>query len=346
MNRMFESSHEPRAMNRGHTGLPGLITPIAFTICALLACWTARVIGAPVEPENVPDYSDWYQIEVIVFAPHHASGGDEAWPAADISYPPAMLAIAPSDPSELQPHNLWQLDLLLGGRPGTTATTEDAGVEEQFLFERRSRFHNAAAMIPETTPGAGGDEIDIEPVDLTELLDTDLPAPFQAVDAEERNLNGIARSLNRSSRYRLLKHIAWRQPVPVSDENSPVLIQAGERYADRFEVDGTLTVRRSRYLHVDADLWYTQFVQKYEQESPMPDIVSRLDSATLRQYPDLVEAARRKDNYLPIQAHTMRVSRRMRSSTLHYLDHPYFGVLIQIDDFTYTPPESAGLVGR
>lgn len=311
--------------------MSGRLRRIIGLVCAVLASCATRA------QEDIPDYSDWYQIEVIVFAPRQASGSDEAWPAADIGYPPAMLAIAPSDPAELRPYNLWQLDLLLAAGSVASGAT-DAGGQEQFLFEGRSRFRHRP-VIEDIAPDTDGTEPEAD-VDLTELLHTGLPAPFQAVPPGARNLNGIAGSLNRSSRYRLLEHIAWRQPVPASDEYLPVLIQAGERYADLFEVDGTLGVRRSRFLHVDADLWYTRFVQKYEQEAPMPDIVARFDPATLRQYPELVEAARRKDNYLPIQAHTMRVSRRMRSSTLHYLDNPYFGVLIQIDDFTYAPPET------
>ena len=36
---------------------------------------------------------------------------------------------------------------------------------------------------------------------------------------------------------------------------TPILIQAGSRYDDYFELDGTLSISRSRYLHLDADLY-------------------------------------------------------------------------------------------
>jgi len=135
-------------------------------------------------------------------------------------------------------------------------------------------------------------------------------------------------------------HSGWLQPVDTGAESIPVLIQTGDRYADFFEIEGTIAVSRSRFLHVDTDLWFTQFVTKSEQQPPLPDIVNSFDIDTRMKYRDLVEAERQRDNFVRIQSHSMRLSRRMRSATLHYLDNPYFGVLIQIDEFTYELPES------
>ena len=63
-----------------------------------------------------------------------------------------------------------------------------------------------------------------------------------------------------------------------------------------------------------------------------------MDPATRQQYPELVAAEEKKDNFVKVQTYRMKLSRRMRSATLHYLDNPYFGVLIEVNDFTYSPP--------
>jgi hypothetical protein len=36
---------------------------------------------------------------------------------------------------------------------------------------------------------------------------------------------------------------------------------------------------------------------------------------------------------LPAFSYQLQHSRRMRSATLHYIDHPRFGLLVQINDY-------------
>ena len=93
----------------------------------------------------------------------------------------------------------------------------------------------------------------------------------------------------------------------------------------RQELEGTLSIRRQRYLHVDADLRLTQFSQERlarpsEQEAPLKS-----------KYPDLYEAAQRGREYSPMAQFNLNESRRLRSGELHYLDHPALGVLLLVD---------------
>ena len=82
-------------------------------------------------------------------------------------------------------------------------------------------------------------------------------------------------------------------------------------------LDGTFTLRRGRFLHVDVDLGYTKTVNAEEPAATIgaPDVPPQ----TTRYYVRMIQ------------------SRRIRNDSLHYLDHPLFGVL-----FTVSPYQASG----
>lgn len=293
------------------------------------------------EAENFPDYDDWYQIEVVIFAQRNFPASDEVWPLATPAYPARMVSIGPVSDRDLKPHNLDQVDDLLADGVPESARDEASG---EFLFADRSRFSQDPMLRPanDATDTAGNAPVKSQPVtaaQLKQLFTRDLPQAFRMLPAGELNLASIARSINRSSRYRLLTHLAWRQPL--QEEEFPVLVQAGERYDDTFELDGTLTISRSRFLHVNTDLWFTEFAPRYDRprfDEPGEEPVN-LGREVLRQYPQLAAWQEQRDTHLPIHTHSMTQSRRMRGGTLHYLDHPFFGLVIQVSEFEYGPDE-------
>lgn len=137
-----------------------------------------------------------------------------------------------------------------------------------------------------------------------------------------RNLQAIADTMRRSSLYRPLLHWRWRQPGWGSGQAKAIHVQipAGSGLpltevaagTSKFSLqqlrsnldagitgtagqpllDGTLTLTRSRYLHMAVDLIYID-----------PNTGSALQ---------------------------LKESRRMRSGELHYLDQPRFGALVQV----------------
>lgn len=144
----------------------------------------------------------------------------------------------------------------------------------------------------------------------------------QLLTGGPRSLQAIADTMRRSSLYRPLLHWRWRQPgweraqahaihvqIPagsnlpqtgVATGTSKFLLQQLRNNLDagitdtagQPLLDGTLTLTRSRYLHMAVDLIY-------------------IDPNT----------------GIPMQ---LKESRRMRSGELHYLDQPRFGVLVQV----------------
>ena len=152
---------------------------------------------------------------------------------------------------------------------------------------------------------------------------------FLPLSQEALRLGNQAAALTASGKYRVMKHIAWLQPGLSEKEAIPVRIQAGRDYSSEFrerasaqtgsgdqmvkekhpvnELDGTIKVVLGRYLHVFTDLVYRRpFNVKAAAGPDMPGQDFVLADFTL-------------------QAH-----RKMRSKKLHYIDHPLFGILVEI----------------
>lgn len=143
---------------------------------------------------------------------------------------------------------------------------------------------------------------------------------FLLVD-DEMILAEEADQIRNSSRYRLLKHFAWRQPGLDNNNAKAIRLNIGstldvyipQNYADyesfipasttpTFDgssralktttVNGVLKVRLGRFLHLDSRLVFTD-----------------VDRGT---------------------SYRLDHSRKMRSRELHYIDNPKFGMLVKI----------------
>jgi Protein of unknown function (DUF2803). len=161
---------------------------------------------------------------------------------------------------------------------------------------------------------------------------------FVYLPAQQRNLKNTRDALAR--RYRILFHETWLQPMEPVEKATPLILHGGNRYGDHFELQGTLTLGVSRFLHVQTDLWLSEFTTNSYQESPygvqlplepqeQAEVApsETLDSETpeLYEYEEVTEPT-----YLVNQVITLQQKRRMRSGELHYLDHPRLAALIKI----------------
>jgi len=165
-------------------------------------------------------------------------------------------------------------------------------------------------------------------------LDIDEPN-YQILPNADMDLIGIRSVLQRSARYKVLKHIAWHQPGLSHGAARPVHIQGGTDFsiqsqyrvpqsmsvdADKTvdgihpilslkQIDGTVKVVLGRYLHFYTDLIFLRPLVTQANERPA----------------DGQSAASIPFTYYRVKSH-----RRMRSGELHYLDHPLLGILVQI----------------
>lgn len=149
----------------------------------------------------------------------------------------------------------------------------------------------------------------------------------------EQNLSlaDNARSIAASRRYRLIRHLAWRQPGLEEKAAIPIRVSLGETIPlflpdsiDDYEnfipasadvsatrerpintstINGSITVHLGRFLHMNAQLVFT-------------------DTETQ-------------------QSFRLSQSRKMRSRELHYIDNPRFGILTRIVPIAESDPEGS-----
>ncbi|MFT5007874.1 MAG: hypothetical protein ACI9RY_000798 [Reinekea sp.] len=172
-----------------------------------------------------------------------------------------------------------------------------------------------------------------EPVEVAGL------ASFTALTEPEQQLLGARNTLARDSRYQILFHEAWNEPVPGRDEVIPIRIDGGKRFGRQFELQGYITLYVERYLHLSTDLHLIDY-----QESTDPfDLVESGDGtgqviSGLTGMPlvtaDLLPAGQANGEagqfFISVRDVQLIENRRMRSKEIHYLDNPEFGLLILI----------------
>ena len=91
-------------------------------------------------------------------------------------------------------------------------------------------------------------------------------------------------------------------------------------------LDGTVTLVRSRFLHVYTDLIYTipsDVVPHAIRHRPLGNPVQAMMEVGSGSFGAAAEP-------LPMQSFPLRYHRRMRSNELHYIDHPLLGILILV----------------
>jgi len=293
----------------------GTRTRFLLALAAATTTLLAAAARAQVEHEM-----EWYTVEIIVFERTGEIGRDaELWPTD-----PGLPDLA--DTVALSVEGLT-LEELAGNSPAENEAT------------------------PETESAS--------------TPSTPMPRAFQLVPPREYQLTDAWNRLKRSSAFRPLVHLAWIQPglsleqarlvrvrndntalgagttdaaggadsPPVSDDSgfSPMLTSriVVARDPSKVAIDGTVRVHRARFLHVQADLLYYRPLDSDIDAATPP--AADPDAAPLLDSPDtaLIEQLLAEENAAP-RLFRLTESRRMRSRELHYIDHPLFGMLVEI----------------
>ena len=161
---------------------------------------------------------------------------------------------------------------------------------------------------------------------------------FKLLPRNAYRLQQEVKLLEASDRYTLLYHTAWRQPgmdattaLPVHIKQTYVQQMSQPMFNDpdrppsglptpahvqqtRNELNGYIRLILSRYLHAEVDLIYTTGLQ---------DGNVAIDTAN----PEAAVQA------IPPVMYRLQESRRMRSTEVHYLDHPVIGMIILVTPY-------------
>ena len=144
---------------------------------------------------------------------------------------------------------------------------------------------------------------------------TDLLAGKQAgaginIQKQPLELKSVAAKLSPKKGYKILFHKAWSQNTG-ADIDMPTLIIESAKGSS--QLAGTVKLYKSRYAHVDFDLRFDRRI---------PD---RIKSEFMSQQ-KFSEGDLLPDNW----QFELKESRKIRPNQLHYIDHPLFGILVQL----------------
>jgi len=276
----------------------------------------------------------WFQIEMIVFS----QGGspftnEEIWRHdIELNYPQDWRELL--DAEALAIRQQEALDAL---------NTNSEGLPR--------KIPNEEVSLVKEVPTEKDDELEI-----AETLD---PHTLLLLEKEEHSLKAHAGQLTRSNRYRVLFHGAWRQALLARDKAPSIIIHGGDAYDSHYQLEGSVKFSVERYLHVETNLWLTDFSTNFGQErKPWPDLPlppnKKIDVNDIQFIDDRGTGFwNRFQNDLPgnefdkilsrnyivnnIVLMKQKQSRAMRSTELHYLDNPQLGVLVKI--IPYKKPE-------
>lgn len=255
--------------------------------------------------QNNGSHEGWYQVEMIVVA-RKDDAGQEHWPSnIKLRYPGDWVELKNPNPSEI-----------------------NAGGD------------STASPVPSA-------------IDLTKEA-------FYALPASERQLNAQAQKLQRNPRFEVLFHNAWRQVITNKKASKAIIINGGQTFGQHQALEGSIRLSVATYLELQTNLWLAQFDVNVGQEitQPWPEIPLRpnytaatMSNLSLDSELELDQALANENaqwsngnfdantpdaeakNFVTRQIILLQQERDMRSSEVHYIDHPALNVIIQVTPY-------------
>lgn len=195
---------------------------------------------------------------------------------------------------------------------------------------------------------------------LSDEMVAKLPSPFVLLAHSEQELRGKAAYMQRTGRYQILFHETWLQPMADQANAIPVIIDRSGDDEMWPRLQGSIKLYLSRYLHFETNLWLNTSGAYLPSEWQMPapplgprsltviyppepesDPNAPVDPneeilLALEPVPDLPEGVESEELepegplYPWRHAVTLKQERRMRSTEVHYIDHPMLGIVVKM----------------
>jgi hypothetical protein len=169
--------------------------------------------------------------------------------------------------------------------------------------DKESTYHVEVLVFATRLPQLDGDELwtqDQAGNSASALAEAEAPGPAAPVN----NLSAAANDLARDGRFRILGYFSWTQTADAKSASKPVRLR-GTNPKNPDELDGSMRLYLSRYLHLDLNLGYREDAR------------------------DAKPAGAGGDNSGKI-SYRISEQRRVKSQETHYFDHPKFGALVRL----------------
>jgi len=221
----------PTSLIRGfhNKAIQGALISCLAQIGAVLCLSFCATSIAQTQPST--NEENWYQVELLIFkrATSTSAYNKELWPKnIALAYPPNIRHLI----SDEAPAN----------------TAETAGTETIATLDEAELNHEAAT-----------------PLMMTSAESDNSPA-YRLLTKQAFLIPNAASAIKRESGTHILFHESWAQPMLPQEHAPALVIRGGNMFGENFELEGSVTLSLSRYLHINTDLWLSEFVANYGQE--------------------------------------------------------------------------------
>nr|WP_246480525.1 CsiV family protein [Motiliproteus sediminis] len=314
----------------------------AATLLSLALSLPSAALANDPDPDAQP--APWYEVELYIFAQADDNLMAEFWDERITAPPPPENALLLLQPDE-DPN---QSARFLPANPAAETSALAA----------------SAATIAPPQPAAplSGDLASSAAVSAPRVVDTTLYQndAYRRLGETQWQLPVTAqRWINRG--YQPLFHAAWRQPVSERGQSLPIIVSSEVLASDGTPaLSGVIELSISRYLHLDADLYYRiqtppgwiSMRPKGPDELEQPQTSSSAASLssseilaispqTSEPTPSTLQLVMPEPGILTLR---LQQSRRMRSGELHYIDHPMLGLIARVTPYELPQPEPEPLL--
>ncbi|MDO9317177.1 MAG: CsiV family protein [Gammaproteobacteria bacterium] len=311
-------------MTRSH--LTQRLLAIPLLLGSLMLAQSSTAAEAAAAPER------WFQIEMTVFAHENSDLEQELWSPEKLSlgFPERLQRLhSLSDFLQLTDWTVLNPDQVTAD----TALTAAANVAATPSLQSELPGQLSGTQ-PVPVPAVVG-PLPFAPAESFRMPDFAREA-FLILPPDAHRFGATNRALNQSAQYRILSHSAWRQPMTRRNAAVAIGIVGGRLFNEHRELEGNVTFyfnNAGDRVVFNGNLWLGSYgIQDDSTEEwalpVLPGTLVETDTAT-----DELQT-----EYFVNRIVQLREIRELREQELHYLDHPAFGVLVQIIPYTPPPP--------
>lgn len=332
MSSYHTKNFRPFAPRVGAFSLPHflLASSLAFLLAMLLPV-SASATDSKTTPLSLED-ARWFQVELILFAQKNGEPLEaEQWPDLEgVTLPEDMLELhLPATPS------------------AEISTNPDESIDPAALNDDAEPPADPSSALPDAYQILGDDALQLtdiaKKIKRSSRFKTLLHIAWQQPTYDRQHAQPIffMEGMADPSPIEPAEEIPLTD-APLPDDIPPVSMGESQlppmlEYATEADTKtgppnpqfvGTVTLSVERYLHLAADLIYRQPVTQ-KTAVLIPDLDLWYD----RPYPTLSEPqgpAYRLESWQAMRGFRLKESRRMRSKIIHYLDHPFMGLVVVI----------------
>lgn len=226
----------------------------------LLVCF-ASLLPATLLATTESDPTNWYQVEVLIFKNLEASAiAEEQWPHRTQNQYPSWAA-------RLQTDN--QFIAIEEGATGFDVTAHSVSrwrpqaISEplQPLLQHFEKIHTLEVLNLTPISQVGQEQ-------TTDANKLTIPVAYSTLPDDLREFDDYAQRMRWSQNYRVLFHQSWRQLIRDRTSNDAIVIESNDRIGDYPELQGTIQLSVSRYLHLQTNLWLNMPELPWTEEEP------------------------------------------------------------------------------